>query len=834
LKALGFHSEAVAAERALNKTDALNYLIAKGVTPTANDVYYGVNRIPNDIESIRWLLQEHNPGGIGSIVAYDHYANSYTMDDGSGGTVDTEWYDYERNVCPGSECEHFVIFMRGKGATPSPVSRIDFTFKAMSTISSIIPYTDSSNKFHMYIETPVPNELSRFDTMMKFSAIVPIKENNKFFDDAVTTKFNDRKTLSNTKYDEMVNKAKDILTDHGYTAGSEEHDRFINQFPVFTLEPGAEIDTKFIDNVYDINTYAFDWNTHTVISEDVDKPTRDDMITYYKNIIIPSYKNDYRDIDIQYQKNKNRKKDLAYKKMLRSLNLDVNNIFESFGNTSAGNVKDAYIMTALNLYSDRKPIDRMLYDIFDGIQVDNPYPPESTNPLADKCTGDSDPIIIVAGNGLQIKIYTYVDVVIHNNAKLNLSKKFEYNYGLADTTDYVTIDGVEDVAEAYDKALCKIFGMGYVFNKDKDKHDHPECFDDNWTYTDFLRRDIRFVDPSADILNPPPNQKTAIGSVVKYINDRYITCPDPGTGLGDTYASRITFWKQVDAFTVKEIKLTNLSIVYEFKNGSTISTSIVDRDVDKMYIPAPLNAINKLKYKIFEEVYESCFIMMAYSTQKIKIRWYQTGWFSAIMKIVMIVLVVLSIVFTEGTTTEAIINGFTAFVVAYAVGKIGEQFGGVVGAIVSVAAAIVIAYYTGTFDFTSSDANWTVTAVDTIKILNQGVSTYFSIEMKDLVEKSQDFMMMDKTRREELAEEFEKLTDGVLKYTFDDIMDHFDRTSPFNMDEATTPWEQQFLTGSEWVERQINIEYSIYPGDHMFETMEHVDRKTDVGRYFDS
>jgi len=46
LKALGFNSEAVAAERALNKTDALNYLIAKGVTPTANDVYYGVNRIP--------------------------------------------------------------------------------------------------------------------------------------------------------------------------------------------------------------------------------------------------------------------------------------------------------------------------------------------------------------------------------------------------------------------------------------------------------------------------------------------------------------------------------------------------------------------------------------------------------------------------------------------------------------------------------------------------------------------------------------------------------------------------------------------------------------------
>jgi hypothetical protein len=235
-----------------------------------------------------------------------------------------------------------------------------------------------------------------------------------------------------------------------------------------------------------------------------------------------------------------------------------------------------------------------------------------------------------------------------------------------------------------------------------------------------------------------------IGDVGSYVRTQ------TGTGIGVV----LTLKYQGDANEYQEIVITNFQQDYVISGNAF--TAYLSSTGGLCRLVIPLDLINRLPYKKFVWIYERSLCMLAYSMEVVEVKWYETGAFGTLLKIVGVVLSV----FTFGAASSlytVVVAALNMVVIGAVVSLIAEQIGGVAGALLGVIVGTLLAGGFSSFDLTSltNTEVW-------LKTANQFLSTMSQIQQMEL----EEFIT---TSQEELNSLSEKIEDiNNLMREFDD------------------------------------------------------------------
>lgn len=229
----------------------------------------------------------------------------------------------------------------------------------------------------------------------------------------------------------------------------------------------------------------------------------------------------------------------------------------------------------------------------------------------------------------------------------------------------------------------------------------------------------------------------------------------------------------------------------------------------------PLNIYNRLKYKDFVDVYENGLCMVAYATETVEVRWYESEMFGTILKIVAIIVMVIVLIFTwedggsaAGLAYEAIMSFVKDAAIAYVAGMaiseiatwVAEQIGGVEGAVIGAIVGVVIASYFpgGNGVDLSSGEVWLKFANSALNTINQQIQH----ELSKLATDAEAYL-------EEMAD---KIAD--LKSKLEDESDKIGYFNMFGTDSVST-YNPAFMTIEQYCSSIHNTEFLV-DGSWMF------------------
>lgn len=189
-------------------------------------------------------------------------------------------------------------------------------------------------------------------------------------------------------------------------------------------------------------------------------------------------------------------------------------------------------------------------------------------------------------------------------------------------------------------------------------------------------------------------------------------------------------------------------VITDFIQKYTVSGAGFDSFLDSTggytRILIPLDVLNGLKYKEFVEVYERSLCMLAFSTETVEVRWYETTAFGTMLKIVGIVLLFIS------PSLGKVLIGLAIVLVAK---ELAKAIGGTAGVIIAVAAALVALALTGNFSGLETTDIWLQVANTTLSIVNE-VQKH---ELENLMSNNEDQLNKLVEESKELQEKVKEL-----------------------------------------------------------------------------
>lgn len=171
-------------------------------------------------------------------------------------------------------------------------------------------------------------------------------------------------------------------------------------------------------------------------------------------------------------------------------------------------------------------------------------------------------------------------------------------------------------------------------------------------------------------------------------------------------------------------------VISGFEQNYTISghafTAYLDSTGGYCRLAIPLGLLNSLPYKKFVWIYERSLCMLGYATETVEVKWYETGAFGTILKIVGAVLMIFSL--GSSTTLYALAIALVKVVViGLIVSYIATQIGGVAGALIGAVIGTILA---GGFSFTDLS---TLANVDVwLKMANQFINLMSQMQQHEL------------------------------------------------------------------------------------------------------
>ncbi len=297
-------------------------------------------------------------------------------------------------------------------------------------------------------------------------------------------------------------------------------------------------------------------------------------------------------------------------------------------------------------------------------------------------------------------------------------------------------------------------------------------------------------------------------NIEKTVKDGVIT-KTPGTPIGmgkysNTYAEYlkdhedggsytsgiIILRKQISDTAYKEIKVFDLEQHYDIatdksdrtvirKIGSIGQTPVngggVDDDVenektdgDGLRMIVPLKLMNRLKYKDWCILYEDTFCILAYSTEKVELKWYQTGLFKFVLTVVMIVITMVRLYYgdigaiKDFATFIEVVSTFVQqmainYGIAYVAGELASHIGGTEGAIIGALFAMVATVLSpGGVDF-GKDL-WLPLANQAFDTINQGLE----FAMNDIIATGESALRSLAEQNQELNKKLKDLDDNRI------------------------------------------------------------------------
>ena len=212
----------------------------------------------------------------------------------------------------------------------------------------------------------------------------------------------------------------------------------------------------------------------------------------------------------------------------------------------------------------------------------------------------------------------------------------------------------------------------------------------------------------------------SIGEVGKY----YKTHGGSGSGAS------MTLQYQGSTTEYQELYITNF--VQNYTISGQQMTAYLDSGSQYCSLLLPLDLLNSLRYREFVEVYEKSLAMLAFSTETVRVKWYETGAFGMLLKIVAVVIVVLSagsagflaiqllnyfgatmaLTYMQAMALILVGNFVTGLVISMAVNEIAESVGGALGAVLAAGVMILFSYQTGMYDGMGISEVWFKGAIE--------------------------------------------------------------------------------------------------------------------------
>lgn len=245
----------------------------------------------------------------------------------------------------------------------------------------------------------------------------------------------------------------------------------------------------------------------------------------------------------------------------------------------------------------------------------------------------------------------------------------------------------------------------------------------------------------------------SIGTVGSYTRTE-TTTPNEDGYLGSSVVMTLRY--QGNSAEYKELEISGFSQNYTVSGHGF--TSYLDSTGGMCRIIIPLNLLNSLPYKKFVWVYERSLCMLAYSLEVVHVKWYETGAFGTLLKIVAAVITV----WTLGAASSLyalIVAVAKAVVIGIVVSYIANMIGGIAGTVIG---ALVGMYLMGGFNldlssFTSSEV-WLKFANDCINLMSQMQQH----ELETYVSKSQDEIEVLAKEVKEMQSKIEEADEGSI------------------------------------------------------------------------
>lgn len=198
----------------------------------------------------------------------------------------------------------------------------------------------------------------------------------------------------------------------------------------------------------------------------------------------------------------------------------------------------------------------------------------------------------------------------------------------------------------------------------------------------------------------------------------------------------------------KTIVITGYTHTYTVSGHSFSVTLSSSSEVSRMIVP--LDVLNILSYREFVEVYEQSLSAIMYSMQVVHVKWYETGAFGVILKIVAAIVFVYTWWAGGASWSSALWTLAEMVLVGVIVNMIFKVFGAEVGGAIIIL-AILASAYTGNFGLAlDSFKGYMSTASAILSTMNQAVSI-----------KAQELAMKSKEELEEIANKEDSLKDKM-------------------------------------------------------------------------
>lgn len=230
---------------------------------------------------------------------------------------------------------------------------------------------------------------------------------------------------------------------------------------------------------------------------------------------------------------------------------------------------------------------------------------------------------------------------------------------------------------------------------------------------------------------------------------------------------------QGSATEYKKITITEYTQVYTI-SGQGMSTGL-NGDAAYSRVIIPLQILNGLRYREFTDVYERSLCMLAFSTEVVTVKWYETGAFGVVLKIVAVIITIFSwgaasswaaLLWSMATTAAY------AVVIAYVI-RWGISQGTGFGYAIALIATVIGAMYNPGTGWGTGAGGWLMTASSILDTMNQALQF-----------KTNELIMKGEEELREIAEQH-----GDILEKLDEMKDEYEIVTSmnFNMMQACEP-----------------------------------------------
>lgn len=212
----------------------------------------------------------------------------------------------------------------------------------------------------------------------------------------------------------------------------------------------------------------------------------------------------------------------------------------------------------------------------------------------------------------------------------------------------------------------------------------------------------------------------------------------------------MTMIYQGSAAEYKQIVISGYTQEYTI-SGERLQTGL-DGSAEYSRILLPIDVLNGLRYREFTEVYERSLCMLGFSTETVEIKWYETGAFGVVLKIVAIVITIISWGAASGFAALlwAMATTVAIAVIVGIVVRWGIRQGNALGYAVALIATVLGAMAgTGNNGFASATA-WLKLAGGILNTMNQAIQF-----------KTNELLMKGEEELKEIGEKYDDVTDKL-------------------------------------------------------------------------